>query len=118
MVFPFTNYRFLVSAGHCLKNFERTTLIINRWDEYQILFPDSQVTLRVNGQFEENIEIKRVYQHPFYHYPELYNDIAIAELGRRIEYDFKKFGDSPVCIDNGDKDLAPGKLATFEVKCN
>ena len=83
---------------------------------YLDLSPEIQITLRINGQFEENIEIKRVYQHPLYDYPELYNDIAIAELGRRIEYGFKKFGDSPVCIDNEDKDLA-GKIVTFEVKC-
>ena len=116
MVFPFTNYRFLVSAGHCLKNFERTTLI-NGWDEYQILFPDSQVTLRINGQFEEKIEIKRVYQHPLYRYPAHYNNIAVLELGRRIEYDINKFGDSPVCIDKEGQELAD-KIATFEVKCS
>ena len=116
IIFPFTNYRFLVSAGHCFTNFDETKFL-NPWDEYLELFPDSQVTLRINGQFEENIEIKRAYPHPLYHYPGLYNDIAVVELGRRIEYDFKKFGDSPVCIDNGDKDLA-GKTATFEVKCN
>ena len=75
----------------------------------------TQVTLRINGQFEEKIKIKRVYPHPLYRHPSLYNDIAVLELDRRIEYDFNKFGDSPVCIDNEDTDLE-GEIATFEVK--
>ena len=45
-------------------------------------------THRDNTEFKELIEIKRVYQHPNYNYPTLYDDIAVVELGRRIVYDF------------------------------
>ena len=45
--------------------------------------------------------MRRFFKHPFYIYPELYHDIAVVELGRRIEYDFDKFGDSPACLDQG-----------------
>ena len=47
------------------------------------------------------MEIKRVYKHPDYKFPNLYNDVAVLELGRRIEYNFDKFGDSPSCLDQG-----------------
>ena len=47
-------------------------------------------TLRDGTQFKEVIEIKRVYQHPNYRYPLLYDDIAVLELGRRISYDYEK----------------------------
>ena len=106
--------RFLVSAAHCLNNWDDNKFL-TPWDEYQDIKSRIQVTLRINGQFKENIEIKRAYQHPLYHYPGLYNNIAILELGRRIEYGFNKFGDSPVCIDNGKMDLG-GQIATFEVE--
>ena len=88
---------------------------MNQWDEYREPSDITQVTFRINGQFEEKIKIKRMYQHPLYHYPGLYNDIAVLELDRRIEYDFNKFGDSPLCIDNGSTDLE-GEIVTFEVK--
>merc|ERR550539_1197657 len=55
--------------------------------------------LRDGTPFKELIEVKRVYQHPHYKFGLLYNDIAMIELGRRIAYDYEKYGDSPVCID-------------------
>ena len=45
------------------------------------------------------LKVKRIYKHPLYSFPRLYNDIALLELGRRIEYDHDRFGDSPSCID-------------------
>ena len=60
------------------------------------------------------MEIKKVYSHPSYSYPSLYTDIAVVELGRRVEYDFKKFGDSPTCLDQGDRDIN-GELSTVQV---
>ena len=33
--------------------------------------------------------------------------------GRRIEYDFDKFGDSPVCLDQGKEEIV-GKIATVQ----
>ena len=50
-------------------------------------------TIRDGTPFKEVIEIKRVYQHPNYQYPKLYDDIAVVELGRRIAYDYEKVGD-------------------------
>ena len=49
-------------------------------------------TIRDGTPFKEVIEIKRVYQHPNYQYPKLYDDIAVVELGRRIAYDYDKVG--------------------------
>lgn len=56
-------------------------------------------TVREGTPFKEMLEVKRIYKHPLYSFPRLYNDIALLELGRRIEYDHDRFGDSPSCID-------------------
>ena len=56
-------------------------------------------TVRDGTPYKELVEVKRVYKHPLYSFPRLYNDIALLELGRRIEYDHDRFGDSPSCID-------------------
>ena len=45
-----------------------------------------QLTINDN----EQIEMKRVYNHPKFTYPSLYDDIAVIELGRRISYDVDK----------------------------
>ena len=63
--------------------------------------------------------MKKVYTHPNYKYPSLYDDIAVVELGRRIVYDYEQeilffffleqyrthpqFGDTPYCLDQGEK---------------
>ena len=59
------------------------------------------------------MEIKKVYKHPLYIYPNLYNDVAVVELGRRIEYDYDKFGDSPTCLDKPGLNHE-GELATVQ----
>ena len=59
------------------------------------------------------MEIKKVYKHPLYTYPNLYNDVAVVELGRRIDYDFDKFGDSPICLDKPDQNHE-GEIATVQ----
>ena len=64
----------------------------------------------------ETIEQKRVFKHPLYKFPTLYNDVAIVELGRRIEYNYDKFGDSPDCMDQQKYDNVD-KLATVQVLC-
>ena len=66
----------------------------------------------MNATNTEVVEIKKVYKHPLYKYPHTYNDVAVLELGRRIEYDFARFGDSPTCIDQGLEKV--GKLATVQ----
>ena len=56
------------------------------------------VTHRDGTPYKETIEIRRVYLHPGYKYPQPYNDIAVLELGRRIAFDFEKYGSTPVCL--------------------
>ena len=58
-------------------------------------------TIRAGTHYNEIIEIKRIYKHPGYTFPNLYNDVAVLELGRRVEYQYDKFGDTPTCIDKG-----------------
>jgi len=98
------NDRWIVAAAHC-------------YDDFQIS-ADNQArkvkinTIRDNTENIEIVEIKRVYKHPAYQYPKLYDDIAVIELGRRVEYNFDKFGDAPSCLDqNLDK---IGRLATVQ----
>ena len=43
-----------------------------------------------NRGFQELIEWKKVYSHPNYVFPRLYDDIALVQLGRRIPYNFTK----------------------------
>ena len=59
--------------------------------------------------------MKKVYKHPLYEYPSLYNDVAVIELGRRIEYDFDKYGDSPTCMARPEQTEIEGKIATVQV---
>ena len=59
--------------------------------------------------------MKKVYKHPLYKYPSLYNDVAVIELGRRIEYNYEKFGDSPTCMARPEQTDIEGKLATVQV---
>ena len=71
-------------------------------------------TLRENTVHRETVEIKNVFKHPLYKYPKLYDDIALLELGRRVEYNYKKFGDSPSCVDQGNINWA-NTIATVQV---
>ena len=73
------------------------------------------LNLRDNTQYKEIIEMKKVYKHPLYEYPSLYNDVAVIELGRRIEYDFDKYGDSPTCMARPEQTEIEGKIATVQV---
>ena len=69
--------RWAVSAAHC-------------YDNYEIEDKKRVVRVRLGTPFEETVEIRKVYRHPDYRYPRLYNDVAVLELGRRIEYDFER----------------------------
>ena len=69
--------RWAVSAAHC-------------YDSLDIEDKKRVVRIRHGTPFEETVEIRKVYRHPDYKYPRLYNDVAVLELGRRIEYDFKR----------------------------
>ena len=63
---------------------------------------------------QELVEVKNTYIHPRYRYGELHADIALLELGRRVEFKLDEFGDTPTCLDKG-LDL-PGKLVTVQVR--
>jgi len=91
--------RWAVSAAHCYDNLDSE-------DKKKV------VRIRAGTPFEELLEIRKVYRHPAYKFPRLYNDVAVLELGRRIEYNFKRFGDTPICIDQGLK--KEGKIATVQ----
>ena len=85
--------RWVVAASHCYDDFQNG--VSNGPQKVRVN------TIRDNTNHLELIEIKRVYKHPNYKYPNLYDDVAVLELGRRIEYDFDKFGDTPSCLDQG-----------------
>ena len=55
------------------------------------------VVLRPGTEYAEVIELKRSFIHPSYKFPLSYNDISLSEVGRRILFDFDKYGDSPIC---------------------
>ena len=57
--------------------------------------------------------MKKVYKHPLYNFPSLYNDVSVIELGRRVVYDYDTYGDSPTCMDQGQYDNVD-KVATIQ----
>jgi len=85
--------RWVVAAAHCYDDFE-----VSASNEPRKIKVN---TIRDNTNHTEVIEIKRVFKHPQYKYPNLYDDIAVLELGRRVEYNYDLFGDTPSCIDQG-----------------
>jgi len=81
--------KWMVSASHCFDDFEKSRNKLRT------------EIIRDQTENKEFIEVRRVFKHPFYVFPKLYHDIAVVELGRRIEYNFDKFGDTPACLDQG-----------------
>ena len=59
------------------KVLNHSTLMSRGRDEVRL------TTFRVNTTNQERIEIKRIFKHPLYRLNVAYNDIALAELGRR-----------------------------------
>ena len=94
--------RFFLAAAHCFDNFEES-------NEVKV------ATIRDNSRYRTQVEIKRVYRHTLYKAPSLYNDLVVGELGRRLEYDYDKFSDSPTCLHNEDMDIV-GEVATVQVR--
>jgi len=105
---------FLSSDGNKEDFFCGATMITDRWviaashcyDDFQIGATQAQRqvrinTIRDNTPYKELVEIKRIFKHPYYRFPNLYNDIALLELGRRVEYDYERYGDAPSCLDSG-----------------
>ncbi|XP_059096340.1 uncharacterized protein LOC131890908 [Tigriopus californicus] len=90
---------FFVSAAHCYAKEVFDPQIIKT------------VTLRQGTPYEETVEVKRIFIHPNFQLPSLHDDIAIGQLGRRIEYDYTKYGDSPNCLPTDDNDKLEGSLS-------
>jgi len=85
--------RWVIAASHCYDDFGAAATA----GQKQVRIN----TIRDNTENKELVEIKRVFKHPLYKYPNLYNDIALLELGRRVEYDYDIYGDAPSCMDQG-----------------
>jgi len=96
--------RWVVAASHCYDDFGNAATT----GPIQVRIN----TIRDNTLYKELVEIKRVFKHPLYKYPNLYNDVAVLELGRRVEYDYDLYGDTPSCLDRGIE--VEGKLATIQ----
>ena len=69
--------RWAVSTAHC-------------YDDQPYSDKKRTLRIRVGTQFEESVEVRNVYKHPGFRTGRLYNDLAVLELGRRIEYDFDR----------------------------
>ena len=69
--------RWAVSTAHC-------------YDDQPYSDKKRTLRIRVGTLFEESVEVRNVYKHPGYRTGRLYNDLAVLELGRRIEYDFQR----------------------------
>jgi len=96
--------RWVVAAAHCYDDFATGVSLGQRKVRVN--------TIRDGTPSHEIVEIKRIYKHPEYKYPRLYNDVAVLELGRRVEYNYEKFGDTPSCLDKGISKI--GKIATVQ----
>merc|ERR1712223_1084561 len=97
--------RWVVAASHCYDDFRNGVTDGPRKVRVN--------TIRDNTPYKELVEIKRVYKHPNYRFPNLYNDVAVLELGRRIEYNYTKFGDSPSCLPKKEFEVI-NKIATVQ----
>ena len=111
-----------MAASHCYDDFSTQASNKKESQRYNVIRLEtfSHQSVHQNDFFfrdgtpsKSTIEIKRIYKHPLYKYPNLYNDVAVIELGRRIEYDYDKFGDSPTCLDQGQRDNI-NKIATVQ----
>ena len=94
--------RFFLAAAHCYDNVEKSDEVLVN-------------TIRDNTRYRSQVEIKKVYRYPLYKEPSLYNDLVVGEFGRRLEYDYDKFSDSPTCLHNEDMDIV-GEVATVQVR--
>ena len=64
--------------------------------------------------YAETIDVKRTFMHPYYKFPESYYDVALSELGRRVIFDFDKYGDSPMCLGRHKVSELIGKTALVQ----
>ncbi|XP_023326935.1 trypsin 3A1 [Eurytemora carolleeae] len=92
--------RWMITAAHCQDEVKSPGRIV------------SQILRTSFPQFKEYVEVKRTFIHPGYKTGELNSDIALVELGRRVEFNLDEFGDTPTCLDQG-LDL-PGRVATAQ----
>ena len=88
-------------AAHCLTRFSVT-------DEVR------SIIVRNNTDLAEKIVVKRNFIHPLYEFPNVYNDIVISQLGRRVNFDNIGFNiNSPLCMGNS-TETYEGREATIQ----
>ena len=63
------------------------------------LFPSSQdhIYNQDGTSYGDVIPFRRIFEHPDFAYT-AYNDIAVIELGKRVEYDIETRGEEPTCL--------------------
>lgn len=49
------------------------------------------IVIRDGSEFQDQVEVRRIFIHPRYAYPSLYNDIAVVEFGKTREDSKKMF---------------------------
>jgi len=76
----------MLSAAHCYDLFYSTGNI--RVSQVRAYLPE----------FKEFVLQRRVFVHPNYKSPQLYNDIALVELGKRMIFNYDVLGDTPTCL--------------------
>ena len=72
------------------------------------------ILFRHGSPHNETIDVKRTFIHPYYIYPQGYYDVALSELGRRVMFDFEKYGDSPMCLGRQNVSELIGKTAQVQ----
>ena len=101
--------RVLVTAAHCV--------VIGgqggRYDDLNenlndIFFRQDYFANNDGTAYFDIIPFRRSFVHPYFEFS-AYNDIAIIELGKRIEYDMDTRGQEPTCLGRAEK--VPGTVS-------
>jgi len=86
--------RFALTAAHCWEKF--------RSDEFNPEKNTQTIQIRDGTIYQEVIGVRRWWEQPWRkttcHSSTAYYDLTIMELERRVEYNYTKYGDSPVCL--------------------
>jgi secreted trypsin-like serine protease len=84
--------KWMLTAGHC------SDRIDNNFGEQKKI--QTQTIRSLIPDLKEYVEVRNVYIHPEYRSNELHGDVALLELGRRVEFKPNVYGDTPLCLDN------------------
>ncbi|XP_013149176.1 PREDICTED: serine protease snake-like [Papilio polytes] len=87
--------KFMLTAAHCSKVSPRDTSVANQVPEIVRLGDKNIIDTFSNGLDPVDVKIKRIINHPLYKPPKKYNDIAIIELEKDV--DFTKYV-QPACL--------------------